>query len=254
MFYIVLFCGQQFFRQSADVFIAALYNSLIEGYARETNLEMELAMSHQLAVGETFTGTTAVLINDSGVVQTTSQSLLPNLSQYEEIAGTPSYAQIYGAISRIVSRMVNSENGTYSAGFVAGARREDLAIYLPADFTAVAGIDFLAKWNNLSEVNKLPELREAGGLTFTRSGVTYGIALVMDKRFLSHVERYRDTMDYEDACRGHARGTSFLVNEGIFFMPTYKAYAIIFALPTTDAINVNVVNPITIEGEVVYNA
>ena len=240
-------------QMSMDVFIAALYNSLIEGYARETNLEMELAMSHQLAVGETFTGTTAVLINDSGVVQTTSQSLLPNLSQYEELPGTPNYAKIYGAISRIVSRMVNSENGTYSGGFVAGARREDLAIYLPADFTATAGIDFLAKWNNLSEVNKLPELREAGGLTFTRSGVTYGIALVMDKRFLSHVERYRDTMDYEDACRGHARGTSFLVNEGIFFMPTYKAYAIIFALPTSDAIDVNVVNPVTIEGGAGYN-
>lgn len=236
-------------QMSMDVFIATLYNSLIEGYAKETNIAEDRAMSYQLGVGETATNKAAVIVNNDGTINTGSLSILPNLGQYEELPGSPSYAKIYGAVSKIVSRMVNRENGDYSDSFVCGARHEDLCVYLPSDFTAVAGIDFLAKWNNLAEVNKLPELREAGGLTFTKGGEEYGIALVMDKRFLSHVERYRDTMDYEDACRGHARGTSLLINEGLFIFTSYKAFAIIFKLPTDDAINVNVVNTVTVDGE-----
>lgn len=236
-------------QMSFDAFVAALYNSLIEGYARETNLAEDRGMSYQLGVGETADDKAAVIINNDGTVNTGTNSILPNLGQYEELDGSPSYAKIYGAISKIVSRMVNRENGDYSDGFVAGARHEDLCVYLPSDFTAVAGIDFLSKWNNLAEVNKLPELREAGGLTFERDGAEYGIALIMDKRFMSHVERYRDTMEYEDACRGHARGTSLLISEGLFIFTSYKAYAIIFKLPTDDAINVNVVNTVNVNGE-----
>lgn len=236
-------------QQSFDVFVAALYNSLIEGYAREFNLAIDQAMSYQVASGETAGNKAAVIINTDGTINTGVNSILPNLGQFEELAGSPTYAKIYGAISKVVSRMVNSENGTYSDDFVAGARQEDLCVYLPADFTATAGIDFLAKWNNLAEVNKLPELRTGGNLTFTRDGEEYGIALIMDKRFLSHVERYRDTMEYEDACRGHARGTSLLVNVGLFVVTSYKAYAIAFKLPTDDAVNVNIVG-----GEGVYNA
>lgn len=236
-------------QQSFDVFVATLYNSLIEGYAKETNLAEDRAMSYQVPSGETADDKAAVIVNTDGTINTGTNSILPNLGQFEELPGAPSYAKIYGAISKIVSRMVNRETGAYSDGFVSGVRHEDLCVYLPSDFTAVAGIDFLAKWNNLAEVNKLPELREAGGLTFTRDGDEYGIALIMDKRFMSHVERYRDTMEYEDACRGHARGTSLLIDVGLFIMTAYKAYAIAFKLPTDDAVNVNVINTVSIDGE-----
>ena len=127
---------------------------------------------------------------------------------------------------------------------------EDIAIYMPIGFTAKAGFEFLAKWNNQGEANKLPQIYETDGLDFTTTGGRKFVILLMDKNVLSHVEYARDMVNYIDVDRGHTRGISMLVEDEIPIEMLWKCYALVFdAADLVDAVPVSVVGSVDVNGE-----
>lgn len=225
---------------SFDSFMATIINTLAEGYRLETNDNIRNALGYIESTGSE-TDKAVIVLNADGTVDTTAKSVLGNLGQYESLE-TPTFAQIYSELLTHAKKMTR-QNDDYSNGFVCGAMPEDIQIYLPIDFTAKAGFNFLSKWNNQGEANKLPTIHETDGLSFaTTGGGRKGVALLLDKRFIAHVEKYRDTMEYEVPERGHAHGVSFLVNDAITLAKNWKGFAIVFDIPAGDdpvTVNVN---------------
>lgn len=212
-----------------DAFVAVVVNSIMEGYKNETNKAIKNALGYQESTG-TETDKAMLVLNADGTVDVTAKSILGNLGQYEEIAD-PTFEKVFNRLS-IIAKKFTKSNNDFSAGFECGANLEDVAIYLPVDFTGAAGFSFLAKWNNQGEANKLPTIYETDGLMFDHDGVDRAVALIIDKRAISHVETYREVVDYMDVDRGHARGVSMVIEDMIPLAKYWKAYAIIFDMPT----------------------
>lgn len=237
-----------------DVFVAALLNALVEGYRKEVNGEMTDAFSYQdgLTPG---TAPALVCIDNNGALVSGTRSVLINTGKYEELASA-TFNDVYNRIStvsRYLRRTPRASATTKFAsapnGFVCGiSNLDDMAVYLPIEFTGSAGFEFLSKWNNEREASKLPVIYEDEGLTFVRNGVTYGIAIVMDKRLLSHVERFRRMKPFEDNDRD-SEGMKLLLDDMIPIVTSFKGYAIIFPMPTSSAVEVVVSGPVEISGQ-----
>lgn len=223
---------------SFDTFVAVIVNSLAEGYRADTNRAMRKALGYQQVSGDE-TDNALIILDASGDVVEDDNSLLGSLGQFEVLT-TPTYADIYAKLTEVAKKFPK-QNNDYSAGFEAGADINECHIYLPIDFTAKAGVNFLSKWNNQGEANKLPTIHETDGLSFSHGAATRCVALILEEAVIAHVEKHRETIDYTDVDRGHARGVSMLVIDGIPLARYWKAYAIVFDIPaSSDAVNVNI--------------
>ena len=125
-------------------------------------------------------------------------------------------------------------NSTYTytvGGKKYGANMSDLCIVMPIEFTSSAGIEFISKLYNLSEIGKLPEIIETDSLS-----VTYGAdnkkkanaIIIMDKRVVRHVVKEFETP--EPTYNRESRSDYFDLNvvDMVRTLNFYKAWAIIF--------------------------
>lgn len=237
-----------------EAFTAALLNSLVEGYRNEVNALMTDAFSYQDGATPG-TANALVCVDANGALVTAARSVLINTGKYEELSNA-TFQSVYNRISTVAKYLRKTPRGSSTSkfatapnGFACGiSRLDDMGVYLPIEFTGSAGFEFLSKWNNQREASNLPTVYEDDGLTFTRNGDLYGIALVLDKRIISHVERFRRMKAFEYDSRD-SEGMKLLLDDMIPIVTSYKGYAIIFKMPTSDAIPVNVVNTVTVDGE-----
>lgn len=222
---------------SMDVFVATLYNSLIEGYRAETNNAMKKALGY---VDDGSNNDAVIMLNADGSVNTGTHSALGAMGQFETV-DNPTFSKVYSRMQELAD-LFRVQNSQFSNGFECGANLDDIAIYVPIGFTSKAGFEFLSKWNNQGEANKLPTIYKTDGLEFTTTGGKKYVILVLDKNVVSHVEYKRDVVNYLDVDRGHVRGISMLVVDQIPLEFLWKAYALVIdADSLTGATDVNIV-------------
>ena len=222
---------------SMDVFVATLYNSLIEGYRAETNIALKNALGY---VSANPADDALIVLNADGSVNTGAHSVLGALGQYEAV-NNPTFSKVFSRLQELADRF-RVQNSTYSNGFECGADLSDIAIYVPIGFTSKAGFEFLSKWNNQGEANKLPTIYKTDGLEFDTTGGKKFVILVIDKNVISHVEYARDVVNYLDVDRGHVRGISMLVEDEIPLELLWKAQALVIDADTlSGATDVNIV-------------
>lgn len=223
--------------------LAQLINSLIEGYRMETNTAIRQAFLFASQNSEIDDPATLLHYDEEvGVIDggfLTQQGNPENVDYYEQLATDWSLGQaatwsdVFAEIQRIAKDMTY-ENTTYTEGTTPyGARWDDLVIYVNSDFIANADVRYMAQLYNMAEARKIPEIRETDGLVFQASSdqKAYGI-LIMDKRALSHVERYRELSGpYPVECRKSMR-VDLHVEDMVAFNHLYKAYMILTYLPT----------------------
>ena len=148
------------------------------------------------------------------------------------------YEKIYTEIKR-VSEDMTFNNSTYSDGFTAGARMEDLRLILPTKFTSGASVQFLSKLENLAEIGELPKIIKTDGCfdpTNYEVGPSdpaikgVGVALIVDVRAIGRVKRPDRSEAYRPPLKWR---TDFAtkVEDMYYYLPSYKAYAILFDFP-----------------------
>lgn len=229
-----------------EAFVAKVVNANIEGYKLDVDKGIKAAFSY--STNTTPANYAEIIIDTSTAtapaVATGSKSVLGNMGQYEVLQNA-TYADIYKELTR-VSKQMRFPNTDFSGSFECGATMDDLVIYAPIAFTASASIDFLAKLYNISEAKQLPTIRETDGLSYAytdANGVahTKAIILIQDKRFLSHVERFREVWAGRDRDR-RSDYNDLHVEDAIMINTLYKAYAIVFDIPQSD-------DPVTVKGD-----
>lgn len=221
-----------------DAFVAALINANVEGYRNEVNQAIKTAFGKQVASSE-LTEVNALITtwNDNGSIHvvtdvnpaTPDQEKLGALGQYEVMDAGTTFSDIYTELTRVAKDMTFT-NGNYSAGFECGAEMRDLVIYAPLEFTAAAGVQFLSRLEQLAEAQKMPELRDTDGLAFTDGTKAFYGILIMDKRALSHVERFREA-SVEPVWERKSTRFDLHIEDGIVYLPHYKAYMLLFYMP-----------------------
>ena len=221
-----------------DAFLANIVNANLEGYRNEVNTELKTAFGTQVPESELFeTGALITTWNVGGQIHvvtdvnpaTPEQKKLGALNQYKVLEAGATFEDVFTEMTRICKDMTFA-NSRYSGGFECGAEMRDLTIYAPLEFTAAAGVQFLSRLYQLSEAQQMPELRDTDGLVFTDGNKKFYGILIMDKRALSHVERWREAEAYPVPARKSMR-FDLHVEEGIVYLPHYKAYMILFYMP-----------------------
>lgn len=148
------------------------------------------------------------------------------------------YEKIYTEIKNVAEDMTFN-NSIYSDGFTAGARMEDLRLILPTKFTSGASVQFLTKLYNLAEIGELPKIIKTDGCfdpTEYEVGPSdpaikgIGVALIVDVRSIGRVKRPDRTDAYRPPLKWR---TDFAtkVEDMYYYLPSYKAYAILFDFP-----------------------
>ena len=214
--------------------VAKIVMSNVEGYRNETNA----------AIGETFmTGNTSspgsLLIEDSAggtIAEAITGGTLKASSRYEILGSETApatYEQIYSEIMFRCKDMT-FPNATYTEGTKTyGANMTDLCIVMPIDFISNAGIEFISKLYNLSEIGKLPEIIETNALSrkyhdFEHAPKKLNAIIIMDKRVVRHVVKEFETP--EPTYNRASRSDYFDLNvvDMVRVLPFYKAWAIVF--------------------------
>lgn len=147
------------------------------------------------------------------------------------------YEKVYTEIKRVAEDMTFN-NSIYSDGFTAGAKMEDLRLILPTKFTSGASVQFLSRLYNLSEIGELPKIIKTDGCydpneyTDELPGTKgVGIAIIIDVRAIGRVKRPDRSEAYRPPLKWR---TDFAtkVEDMYYYLPSYKAYAILFGFPT----------------------
>lgn len=214
-----------------DAFVAAAINAAVEGYKLDVNDNLKAAFMKQ-GTPKDAEDMAVIWVDTSGNVNTAgAQSILGKLGHYEVMDAGATYEDVYNEIQRIAKDM-EFPNATYTDAFKCGAQKEDLVCIIPTAFTAGANSRFLADIKNLEKVEAIPHIIETDGLTYQHGDKTACGILIMDRRFMCHVERFRETIAGEDRDRA-SMYNDLHTEDGIPVFPCYKAYMILFDLPTT---------------------
>lgn len=163
---------------------------------------------------------------------------LVNNGQYEHLTGLTAdnfYGKVYSEIKHVAEDMTFN-NSIYSDGFTAGAKMEDLRLILPTKFTSAASVQFLSKLYNLAEIGELPKIIKTDGCfdptVYDDAPGTAGIgvALIVDVRAIGRVKRPDRAEAYRPPLKWR---TDFAtkVEDMYYYLPSYKAYAILFDIP-----------------------
>lgn len=214
-----------------DAFVAAAINAAVEGYKLDVNDSLKAAFMKQ-GTPSGADDNSAIWLDASGNVNTTgAQSILGKLGHYEVMDAGATYEDVYNEIQRIAKDML-FPNATYTDAFKCGAEKDDLVCIIPTAFMAGANSRFLSDVKNLEKVEAIPHIIETDGLTYQHGDKTACGVLIMDKRFMGHVERFRETIAGEDRDRA-SQYNDLHIEDGIPVFPCYKAYMILFDLPDT---------------------
>lgn len=157
------------------------------------------------------------------------------------------YASILSEILYRAKNMTRANAAYTETANRYGASRDDLVIYVSDAFMAGMDIKYIQTLFNTNGLDKLPVIRTFQGITNPETGLD--VALILDKRTLNHVTRYFEADVSDITCR---KSTMFdlHVEDMIKYVPFYKAWAVVFALP--DAATAT--SAVTLEGGAVYNA
>ena len=208
-------------------FVAAAINAAAEGYRLDVNDNIKNAFMKQgTPSGD---NNAAIWLTADGTVSTANQSILGKLGHYEVLNAGATFEDVYNEIQRVAMDM-QFPNATYTDAFKCSAEMGDLVCVVPTAFMAGANTRYLSDIKNLEKAEAIPKLIMTDGCTFAHGGKTGCVILIMDKRFMQHVERYRGTVAGEDRDRV-SRYNDLIVEDGIPVFPCYKAYAIVFDLP-----------------------
>lgn len=211
-----------------DAFVAAAINAAAEGYRLDVNDGMKNSFMKQgTPSGD---NNAAIWLTADGAVSTANQSFLGKLGHYEVLDAGSTFEDVYNAIQTVALDM-QFPNAAYTDAFKCSAEKSDLVCIVPTAFIAGANTRYLSDIKNLEKAEAIPKLILTDGCTFTHGAKTGCVILIMDKRFMQHVERYRGTVAGEDRDRV-SRYNDLIVEDGIPVFPCYKAYAIVFDLPT----------------------
>lgn len=162
-------------------------------------------------------------------------------SQYKYLTGLTTenfYEKVYSEIKNVAEDMTFN-NSIYSDSFTAGAKMEDLRLILPTKFTSGASVQFLSRLYNLSEIGELPKIIKTDGCydsteyeggPDSASVAGIGVALIVDVRAIGRVKRPDRTEAYRPPLKWR---TDFAtkVEDMYYYLPSYKAYAILFDFP-----------------------
>lgn len=225
-------------------FVAKVVNANLEGYRKDVNLGIKKVLSY--ATNETPAKFAEVIIDTTTAtaptVSTNAKSILGNMGQYEVLENA-TFDDVYTEIMRI-SELMQFDNDDFSGSFVCGANRDDLVIYAPVDFMASQSIEYKTRLRQLESFRDLPEIKTTDGNVFEYTdgedvAQKKCVILIQDKRFLSHVERWRETQAGYDRER-KSEYNDLHVEDAIIANTLYKAYAIVFDLPKVQNVNVKV--------------
>ena len=225
---------------NADEF-ARLTATIINSNAEGERMEADAGYKQMfLKVGEQGENL-PYLVTTSGTpgAGATVGGFLADNRQLEHLTGLTAenfYEKVYTAIKR-VSEDMTFNNSTYSDGFTAGAKMEDLRLILPTKFTSGASVQFLTKLENLSAIGELPKIIKTDGCfdptVYDEAPGTAGIgvALIVDVRAIGRVKRPDRAEAYRPPLKWR---TDFAtkVEDMYYYLPSYKAYAILFDIPS----------------------
>lgn len=213
-------------------FLARIIQSNLEGFRNETNKGIDKTF-----VWTSGEGTKALLNFDdaaSGFALFSDDSFLARGSaRYEVLDAGATFADIWADILSTTLDMTNT-NSTYTEGDAEwGAASDDLAIYIPQKFAAYSDVKYRQKLENVFGLDKLPSVRTHNAAVMNNIGDNTNryAAFILDKRVINHVTRYMEYNDDRVACRESLQ-VSLHVEDMIKYVPFYKAWAIIFQMPT----------------------
>jgi len=221
-----------------EAFLAKVINANIEGYKLDVNKAMKNAFGITASSITSATPYAEIIISTATAtapaVSTDTKSVLGAAGLYENLNGA-TFAQVFTEMQKI-SKDMTYDNSTYTPNFVCGAAMDDLCVIMPSEFAAAAGVEFLSKLYNMEEAKKIPMVIETDGLAFDYTNAqnqakTKCVILVQDKRYLNHWERYREEITSYDRDR-FSQGYDLHIEDAVTINPLYKAYAIVFDLPT----------------------
>lgn len=220
---------------SFEVFVAQIINALNEGERMEKNANYERLLFNPKATSDNKDASALITIDtDSSIPETPAVlgthmgGILKTIGQYE-IFDNPTNEQVFTEIRNVVKGMT-FENGTYSGGYISGARLEDLAIIAPYEWLNETGVTFLSRLFNLSEADLLARIIEAPNLqtTFAAGSANSKVStiFILHRNAIGRVVRYRSSMT--DFVR--QRWSRWFGNEVVdmyYFNKYEKAYALI---------------------------
>lgn len=212
-----------------SAFVAQAINAAAEGYQMDKNRDLKNAFMKQGTPADA-DDMAAIWLDANGGVSKDARSILGHLNHYEVLEAGATFEDVYKVLQEI-SKDMTFDNSTYTDAFVCGAKTEDLVIVVPHSFMAGANTAYLARLVQLQEAKKLPTIIETDGCTFKHGDKTGCVALIMDKDFMFHCERARMTLAGHDRDRGSFYN-DLILEDGIPCFPTFKAYAVLFDMPT----------------------
>lgn len=219
---------------NADEF-ARLTATIINSNAEGERMEADAAYKDMFFQAYGGSEETLLKISDGPTTSVEAGFLKAN-NQYEfltELSAENFYEKVYTEIKRVAEDMTFN-NSKYSDGFTAGARMEDLRLILPTKFTSGASVQFLSRLYNLSEIGELPKIIKSDGCydsgNYSNAPGGVGVALIVDVRAIGRVKRPDRAEAYRPPLRWR---TDFAtkVEDMYYYLPSYKAYAIVIAFP-----------------------
>ena len=167
------------------------------------------------------------------------------------------YASFSRILAEVLFRAMNMKraNATYTEGSARwGARIDDLVIYVSDRFQSAMDIKYIQALFNEKGIDKLPTIRTYQGISDQTSVDGFDAIIIMDNRTINHVTRYYEADVDDIGCRKSTR-FDLHIEDMIKYVPFYKAWAVLFKVNEADAaLDVNVVNTVTVDGEGEYNA
>lgn len=233
--------------------LSRIVNRNVQGYRDEANMEIEKAMAQRDDVGSALTVPSLVSIDNHGANPVlmpfdatdpdapVGSYLFKTKLRASVVGGSingstgaitglvrSNYAAILSEILYRAKNMTRANNSYTESSNRYGASRDDLVIYVSDSFMAGMDIKYIQTLFNTNGLDKLPEIRTYQGITVDATGLD--VALILDKRTLNHVTRYFEASVGDIICR---KSTMFdlHVEEMVKYVPFYKAWAVIFALP-----------------------
>ena len=226
---------------NADEF-ARLTATIINSNAEGERMEADAAYKDMfLKVGVAGDNLPYLVTTSGNASSSNIGGFLVDNHQFKYLSGMNSenfYEKVYTEIKRVAEDMTFN-NAKYSDSFTAGARMEDLRLILPTKFTSGASVQFLSKLENLAEIGELPKIIKTDGCFDPTEydvgpndpaikGV--GVALIVDVRAIGRVKRPDRAEAYRPPLKWR---TDFAtkVEDMYYYLPSYKAYAILFDFP-----------------------
>lgn len=162
------------------------------------------------------------------------------------------YASFSRILAEVLFRAMNMKraNATYTEGSARwGARIDDLVIYVSDRFQSAMDIKYIQALFNEKGIDKLPTIRTYQGISDQTSVDGFDAIIIMDNRTINHVTRYYEADVDDIGCRKSTR-FDLHIEDMIKYVPFYKAWAVLFKVNEADAaLDVNVVNTVTVDGE-----